>query len=238
MKNKIIFFKGIRFYDHDFKSIINILKYGGYLVAPAASSLSKIYLDRHYYQSLRFSKIAILDSGFFCILLFFFKKIKIRKFSGYLFLKNFIKKVKKKNIKILSVDPNLNESRINKKFFIQKKIKSIHYLAPYYENNFKDLRLLKLIKRIRPNYILINIRGEKQERLAYEIYKNNKKIPIICTGAAIGFLTSEGYINSSQAPINDFIDKYYMGWLFRLLHSPIAHIKRFNDSLKLIKLFY
>ena len=46
-----------------------------------------------------------------------------------------------------------------------------------------------------------------QEPLAFYLKRNlDKKIFIICTGAAIGFFTK------TQAPINDFFDKYYLGW--------------------------
>ena len=47
--------------------------------------------------------------------------------------------------------------------------------------------------------------------------KNNikrKNVLIVCTGAAIGFLTKV------QAPINIFYDKFYLGWLVRLIHKP------------------
>ena len=63
--NEIIRFKNIKFYNNSFKYIYNKLISGGYLVAPAASSLSTIENKKNYYLSLRYSDIAILDSGFF-----------------------------------------------------------------------------------------------------------------------------------------------------------------------------
>ena len=87
MSNKIVF-KSIKFFNCSFKYIINYLLYsGGYLVAPAASSLSEIETNKIYYKSLKNSDVAIFDSGFFCLLLRLFKKKKIKKLSGYLFLK-------------------------------------------------------------------------------------------------------------------------------------------------------
>ena len=69
MKKKIIIFKGIKFYNCSFEKIIEKINKGGYLVAPAASSLSKIKKNETYYESLKKADVAILDSGFFCILL-------------------------------------------------------------------------------------------------------------------------------------------------------------------------
>ena len=54
---------------------------------------------------------------------------------------------------------------------------------------------------------------------------------IICTGAAIGFLTKV------QAPINVFYDKLYLGWLIRLIHKPKSFFPRIIQSFNLIKLF-
>ena len=91
--NKKIIFKSIKFYNSSFNYIINnLLKSGGYLVAPAASSLSEIKTNKIYYRSLINSNFAIFDSGFFCLLLRFFKRTKVKKFSGYLFLKLLLEK--------------------------------------------------------------------------------------------------------------------------------------------------
>lgn len=232
MKKNVIFFKNIKFYNYSFKQILNKIKYGGYLVAPAASSLSKIYSNSRYYNALKNSTVAIFDSGFFCILLFLFKGIKVRKFSGYLFLKKLVN-IELKNKTILSIDPSKKDCLLNKKYYQKKKIKSYSYIAPFYKKNFYDVKLFKLIKQINVDYIIINIAGEKQEVLAYEITKKFKKrkLKIICTGAAIGFFTG------SQAKINDLIDYLYLGWFYRLLANPGIFYKRILDSFKLFKLF-
>lgn len=232
MEKNVIFFKNIKFYNYSFRKILNKIKFGGYLVAPAASSLSKIHSNKQYYNALKNSTVAIFDSGFFCILLFLFKWTKVKKFSGYLFLKKLIN-IELKNKKILSIDPSRKESVLNKKYYREKKIKSYSYIAPFYKKNFYDIKLFKLIKKINVDYIIINIAGEKQEILAYEINKKFKKRKpkIICTGAAIGFFTG------SQAKINDIIDSLYLGWFYRFLISPRLFYKRIIDSFRLLKLF-
>ena len=65
-------FKGIKFFSGNYFEIKKEFDKGGVLVAPAASALANINTDNTYYKSLKQSNIAILDSGFFCILLRFY----------------------------------------------------------------------------------------------------------------------------------------------------------------------
>ncbi len=233
MEKKIINFRGIKFYNTSFQNILTKINKGGFLVAPAASALSRIDKNLEYYESLKKADVAILDSGFFCILLRFFKNYKVTKLSGYLFLRKFLSLKFNKKIKFLMIDPNRLDSKFNNIYLKKKKIFNvISYIAPKYKK-IKDPKLIKLINKFKPNYILINLGGEVQEILALYIKEKSKfKVTIFCTGAAIAFLTKR------QAPINDIIDKIYLGWFIRLLHNPKKYIKRVVSSVKLIKFFY
>ena len=234
MEDNIVNFKGIKFHNNDFASLFSVINEGGYLVAPAASALSTITKDKIYYNSLIQSDIAILDSGFFCILLRIFKRKKVSKFSGYLFLKNFLNLDFDKETRFLSIDPNQEESKANTSYLSGKNIKNLkNYVAPKYnKENIVDKNLLEEIKIFQPRYIIINLGGGIQELLALYIKKNTeKKISILCTGAALAFLTKK------QAPINDLVDKLYLGWLFRTLYNPRKFFFRTFKSLFLIKQF-
>ena len=233
--SKIIVFKSIKFFNRSFKYIINYLSYtGGYLVAPAASSLSEINTKKIYYKSLKNSSVAIFDSGFFCLLLRIFKNEKINKFSGYLFLKLLLENQQSKNKKFFLINPNLYEQKKNikllrlNKIYIQKS-----YCAPLYNlSNYKDYKLLKKIKLFKPDIIIINLGGGIQEPMGEFIKKNLKrKTTIVCTGAAIGFLTKV------QAPITTFYDKYYLGWAVRLVHKPKNYFPRVMKSFNLLRYF-
>jgi len=205
-------------------------------VAPAAYSLSLINYNHAYYNALKKSSIAILDSGFFCILLRLFRLAKVKKLSGYSFLKNFISSSTVKGSLLLTIDPNKKESKINHLFLKKNKFYRIaSYIAPNYSKcNIKnDNKIILMIKKIKPKYILINIGGGKQEVLAEYLYnKINKKISILCLGAAISFFTG------CQATISTRVDKYYLGWLARWMHSPLSFFKRILISFTLIKLFF
>ena len=226
-------FKEIKFYSGDYDQIKNEFDKGGVLVAPAASALANIDTDKQYYSSLKKSKIAILDSGFFCILLRIFRFQKVKKLSGFLFLKTFLDNFKNQQ-KILFIDPSRKSNILNIKFLKSKKIINFKtYIAPNYNKKFFDLKLLKLINNYKPKYIVINIGGGSQEPLAIYINKNIKyKASIMCTGAALAFMTGE------QAPINKFIDKIYLGWLTRIIWNPKLYLGRILKSFKIIKFFF
>ena len=226
-------FKEIKFYSGDYDQIKYEFDKGGVLVAPAASALANIDTDKQYYSSLKNSKIAILDSGFFCILLRIFRFQKVKKLSGFLFLKTFLDNFKNQQ-KILFIDPSKKSNILNIKFLKSKKIINFKtYIAPNYNKKFFDLKLLNLINNYKPKYIVINIGGGSQEPLAIYINKNIKyKVSIMCTGAALAFMTGE------QAPINKFIDKVYLGWLTRIIWNPKLYLGRILKSFKIIKFFF
>ena len=226
-------FKEIKFYSGDYDQIKYEFDKGGVLVAPAASALANIDTDKQYYSSLKKSKIAILDSGFFCILLRIFRFQKVKKLSGFLFLKTFLENFKNQK-KILFIDPSRKSNILNKKFLKSKKIINFKtYIAPNYNKKFFDLKLLNLINNYKPKYIVINIGGGSQEPLAIYINKNIKyNASIMCTGAALAFMTGE------QAPINKFIDKVYLGWLTRIIWNPKLYLGRILKSFKIIKFFF
>ncbi len=58
-----------------------------------------------------------------------------------------------------------------------------------------------------------------QEKLGYYLRENLSYRPAIyCTGAAIGFITGD------QISIPDWADRFYLGWLLRLLRQPRVFI--------------
>ena len=226
---KFKFFK-IKFMDGDFKDIKFLLDKGGLLVLPAAPALANIYSDKSYHMALKHADIALFDSGFFCLLLRIFKGIKIKKYSGLKFLTQFLKSLKNCSDKILMINPSYNEQLLNKKYLKLKKINnSNHYVAPFYNKNIiNDLKLLKMIKKDKPRYIVINLGGGVQELLgSYLKYNLDYKPSIVCSGAAISFLTGQ------QAKIPSIFDKLYLGWLIRIMFNPFIFFPRYIKAFKL-----
>jgi len=231
---KILNFYEIDFYDWSFNKIINRINLGGYLVAPAASALTEIYSNEEYYNSLKESKCAIFDSGFFCILLRIFRIYNPKKFSGFLFLKKFLDYKNAKKKKILLINSTEYQGEKNMELFHLNKFKKVFlYTAPFYKlKKIQDLKLINYINKCKPNYIIINIGGGKQEPLASFINKKIKfRCSMFCLGGAIDFITGV------QAPINEFIDKIYLGWLTRIVFNPSVFFMRVFNSLNLINFF-
>jgi len=224
-------FKEINFFSGNFLEIKKQFDKGGVLVAPAASALAEIYNKKNYYKALKSSDIAILDSGFFCILIRLFKSYKVIKLSGFLFLRRFLLQYKN-NKKLLLINPSIKENKINSQYLHSIGIRNFKtYTSPEYKK-IEDKKLLKKINKFKPHYIMINLGGGVQEILGIYIKKNIKfKSSIMCTGAAIAFLTGE------QAPINKYVDRAYLGWLVRFLWNPKKYYKRTLKSFSLIKLF-
>ncbi len=235
MVNNIIF-KKIKFNNIKVKNFNRFIIKRGLFVFPAAPALASIDKSNEYYESIRKADLVFFDSGFFVLLLKVFKNISVNKFSGYKFLDLFFEYLKKnKHKSVFCIDPNPKFSNSNKNFFKSLGVKKIYnYLAPNYRvKNFSDKKLLMKIRKVKPEFILTNIGGGRQEILGLYLKKNLKiKTTILCTGAAISFFTKD------QAPINNLIDRLYLGWFVRLIFNPLVFSKRYLYSLKLIPMVF
>lgn len=233
---------GIKFLDGTIAEIIKKIESGGIISVPAAPALVKINTDIEYHKSLKESRFAIFDSGFLCILLLILKGIKVKKISGLQLLNEFLNNIHKYSSgQIFLIDPSKSESISNKKLlkkFRHHIAKDCQYVAPMYGESllFNDKKLLSAIKKNNPKIIIINLAGGLQEKIALYIYKNyfpkNRPSIILCTGAAIAFLTGH------QAKIPNIIDKVYLGWLIRCLFNPTKFIPRYLKAFNLIKMIY
>ncbi len=233
---KKIEFKNINFNNFENKKFNKIIKKKGYYTFPSAPGIASINSSKEYYNSLINANYVFFDSGFFVLLLRIFKNIKVSKFSGYKFLFLFFKYLKfNKNKSIFCIDPNIDYSKSNRKFLKKLGLKKINnYIAPKYsKKNFKDKQLLKEINKTAPDFVMTNIGGGVQEILAFYLNKKlKKKTVILCTGGAISFFTGD------QAPINNVIDKFYLGWFVRLIFNPFIFIKRYFYALQLIPMVF
>ena len=115
---------------------------------------------------------------------------------------------KQKNLFL--IDPNNSESQINRNYLNTLGIpleQEYQYIAPVYDRDeISDIKLFDILENLvhRPEFILINLGGGVQERLGSYLKNNLSYNPgIICTGAAIAFLTG------SQAKIPKWVDEFY-----------------------------
>tara|TARA_B110000503_G_C7069365_1_gene380189 strand:+ start:123 stop:875 length:753 start_codon:yes stop_codon:yes gene_type:complete len=237
-KIKFVKLLKIKFYnfndnDNDFKRLI--YKPGLFLF-PSGPGLASIETSSLYLKSLKKANYVFFDSGYFVILLRIFKNIKVIKFSGYRFLKLFFNFLKDhKNKSIFLIDPTKKKSLSNKNYIKKIGLKNIYnYISPYYNpNNLLDKKLLKKIKKIKPNYIMTNIGGGTQEILGLYLKNNlNFKTTILCTGGAISYFTGD------EAPINNIFDKLFLGWLIRIIFNPKFFLIRYLKTFKLLLIIW
>jgi len=230
-----IYMFGIRFLDGTFGEIRQELDRGGVMVVPAAPTLATISEDKRYHASLKESRFAIFDSGLLCLLLLTFKGVSVRKMSGLTFLRLFLCDIGQlESGAVFLIDPTPADSDANRTLITQcgYPLKETHqYVAPMYPvGEISDPHLLQVLSELRPRYIILNLGGGVQERLAIYLSKHlDCYVPsIICTGAAIAFLTGR------QATIPPILDRLYLGWLVRCLTDYRRFVPRYLQGLKLI----
>jgi N-acetylglucosaminyldiphosphoundecaprenol N-acetyl-beta-D-mannosaminyltransferase len=225
---------GVNFIDCCYNLAIKKLKSGCLMVVPSGPGLATIGKDLRYTEAVQNADFAIPDSGYMVLLLRLLKGIKINKFSGYYFFKNFFKENFNKNDLFL-IDPNKEESKINNAYLNKIGIpikKSFQYVAPIYGNGkIEDKFLINRLNTLttKPKYIMINLGSGVQEPLGHYLKQNLNFNPgIICTGAAIAFFTGR------QANISPFIDKLSLGWLWRCIRNPKVFIPRYLSAFSLL----
>ena len=231
---------GIQFIDGSYKEAFYLLQNGKFMVVPSGPGLATIDVDKKYWNALKNSDFAIPDSGFMVILYRLYFHRKIKKLSGPKFIKSFFREEKiRKQKNIFLIDPNHSESQINRKYLNSLEIpldEEYQYISPIYDKNeISDVKLLKILENLvhQPDFVLINLGGGVQERLGSYLKNNLSYNPgIICTGAAISFLTG------SQVKIPNWVDGFYLGWLVRIINNPAMFIKRYIKAFRLFYVFY
>jgi len=230
-----IYIFGVRFLDGTFAEIRQELDRGGVMAVPAAPALATIFEDKQYHASLKESRFAIFDSGFLCLLLLAFKGISVRKMSGLDFLRFFLRDIGQlESGTVFLIDPAPADSDANRTLIMQcgYALEVTHqYVAPMYPaGEISDPNLVQVLRELRPRYIILNLGGGVQERLAIYLSKHlDLYAPsIICTGAAIAFLTGR------QAAIPRILDRLYLAWLARCLTDYRRFVPRYLRGFRLL----
>jgi UDP-N-acetyl-D-mannosaminuronic acid transferase (WecB/TagA/CpsF family) len=107
------------------------------------------------------------------------------------------------------------------------------YMAPRYrpmaDGRVEDPELLRLLRERQPRFVFVNVGGGIQEQLGLYLKSQLSECPaILCTGAAIAFLTG------GQAAIPPWADRFYLGWLLRIFSAPSHFGLRYWRSLRLV----
>jgi UDP-N-acetyl-D-mannosaminuronic acid transferase (WecB/TagA/CpsF family) len=224
---------GLRFFNGDVEEAVAFMhRHGGYLVAPSGTCFTRLREDETYRRAVLAADLAIADSGLMVGLWRLLQREKLHRISGLKYLKHLLRKLKGAgNREVLWVLPT-ESARQRLLDWSRRGALSINrencYVAPRYGSSVEDRDLLALIEQHRAADVIIAIGSGAQEKLGFYLRENLSYRPAIhCIGAALGFLTGD------QISIPDWADRFYLGWLWRLVAQPSIFIPRLSRALEL-----
>ena len=95
-------------------------------------------------------------------------------------------------------------------------------MAPKYGSIVRDTKLVSILERRKPRHIIIGIGGGMQDKLgSYLKHQLSYRPAIYCIGAAPGFVTGD------QVIIPPWADRFFLGWMFRLIAQPRTYVGRY-----------
>ncbi len=223
---------GVRFFGGTVDEAVDSLSAGGgLLVVPAAPALVKLSEDEGYRRALVSADMAIADSGAMVLLWRIFTGRRVERISGLKFLKRLVTRLASQpEERVLWIVPSeqAHEKTIAWLRSVNLTATADFYIAPRYPADARDDALIAKIDIHPPAHIVIGIGGGVQEKLGLFLKENLRARPAIhCIGAALAFLTGD------QKPIPMWADRFYLGWLLRLLRQPRVFGPRYLNALKL-----
>jgi exopolysaccharide biosynthesis WecB/TagA/CpsF family protein len=224
---------GIRFFNGDVEeAVASMFHDRGFLVAPSGTCFARLREDETYRRAVLSADLAIADSGLMVGLWRLLQREKLHRISGLKYLKHLLTNLKGEGSRevfwVLPTEParqNLLDWSRREAFSISKEN---CYVAPRYGSDVEDRDLLAQIEQHRPTHVIVAIGSGAQEKLGFYLRENLSYRPAIhCTGAALGFMTGD------QRAIPDWADRFYLGWLWRLVAQPSIFLPRLSRALEL-----
>ncbi|MDP6631322.1 MAG: WecB/TagA/CpsF family glycosyltransferase [Kiritimatiellia bacterium] len=230
---------GVRFLNMKPPEAVATVLAGGLLVVPSGPGLATLDRDQSYRDALLGADYAIVDSGYLALLSRLFGLGKLERISGLEFIDAFLNQETRRGASSsFWLMPREEECAATLRHLsnrgISVPIDNI-FVAPMYPSDgpVEDPELLAKLDALQPQFVILNIAGGKQEKLGRYLQKNlSYKPAIICTGAAIAFLTGH------QAKIPMWADRLYLGWLWRCIDKPSVYIPRYWSAIRLAYLVF
>ena len=236
--NETIRILGLGFFSGTAEEAVAVARQGGLVVAPSGPGLADMPGDAVYRAALEAADVRLLDSGLLAWLWEWRHKRPAPRISGYLFLTHFLQLPDiAASGACLWVAPSPAAAEHTRTWLAKERGLAAPpeswYVAPDYTRDaVADEALLALVRKGRPRFIFICVGGGPQEKLgAWLKARLDYRPTILCTGAAIAFLTGE------QAPIPYWADRARLGWLLRILHEPRKFLPRYWQARRLVSLY-
>jgi UDP-N-acetyl-D-mannosaminuronic acid transferase (WecB/TagA/CpsF family) len=182
--------------------------------------------------------VVLTDSAFMVLLWRFRTGRRLPRNSGLAFLRIWMnREVMRRPGAVVWVMPSLAEMRHTKRWLAENGYPVADenfYLAPVYRAGaIYDPALAELIEERRPEVVYLGIGGGVQERLGHYLRDNLSYRPVIlCLGAALAFITG------AQVCIPRWVDRWGMGWLWRIASSPSRYGERYLRATRLAWLVF
>jgi exopolysaccharide biosynthesis WecB/TagA/CpsF family protein len=224
---------GLRFFNGDVDEAVAFMRqHGGYLVAPSGTCFTRLREDEPYRGAMLSADLAIADSGLMVGLWRVLRRQNVQRISGFKYLRHLLRNLKDAgNREVFWILPS-ELARQNLLDWSRREAFSINrencYVAPRYASDVEDRALLALIEQHRAADVIIAIGSGAQEKLGFYLRETLSYRPAIhCIGAALGFITGD------QAAIPDWADRFFLGWLWRLVAQPGIFVPRLSRALEL-----
>jgi len=224
---------GVRFFNGEADDAVALMfEHGGFLIAPSGTCFARLREDERYRRAMLAADLAIADSGLMVLTWRLLRREKIQRISGLKYLKRLLTRLKRdENARVLWILPT-ERARQKLLDYSRREAFSVKiedcYVAPRYGLEIEDRDLLALVEERRPAHIMIAIGSGPQEKLGHYLRENLSYRPAIhCTGAALGFITGD------QIAIPDWADRFFLGWLFRMIAQPQIFIPRLMRGFEL-----
>jgi exopolysaccharide biosynthesis WecB/TagA/CpsF family protein len=224
---------GIQFFNGNVEEAVSTMfQRRGLLVAPSGTCFARLRQDEMYRRALLAADLVIADSGLMVVLWRLFRRESVQRISGLKYLKHLLAGLKgegKRGVFWVVPDKQAQQELLD---WSHREAFPIGgedcYIAPRYGLEVGDQNLLALLEQRRPANVIIAIGSGAQEKLGYYLRENLLYRPAIhCIGAALGFITGD------QPAIPDWADRFYLGWLLRLLAQPGIFIPRLSHGVEL-----
>jgi len=224
---------GIQFFNGRVdEAVQSMLRRGGFLIAPSGTCFARLREDERYRRAVLAADLAIADSSLMVVLCRLFRRESLQRISGLTYLKHLLVILKGAGSgEIFWIIPN---ERAAQKLLGWSGREALPmsgedcYIAPRYEIEVADPCLVALIERCRPAQVIIAIGSGPQEKLGHYLRESLSYRPAIhCIGAALGFLTGD------QIAIPDWVDRAFLGWVWRLFAHPRTFGPRLSRGLEL-----
>src|SRR5207237_359790 len=228
------------------EAVAHISKQGGLVVAPAAPSFIALQDDRGRRRAIAEADLAIAGSGWAVLFWRLLRREKLSRISGLALFKALLDNADARIPGNLFWILPSEKAKTKTLEFARAAGYPITaddcYVAPRYSScshgsvsreerervsqrrgySIADDALIATLEQRKPKHVIIGIGGGMQDKLgSYLKHHLTYRPGIYCIGAAPGFVTGD------QVVIPMWADRFFVGWIFRIIGRPREYLTRY-----------